>query len=102
MQKIIEKATQAAREIREIGVLAVRAFINRMFYLHIVTATEQQADGFHVYEYEGVPSVEPGMFVVRFRHRFNGEVRTSQRLRMTHREWLGFVDILKRAHSTSA
>lgn len=102
MQKIIENAAQAARGIREIGALAVRALLNWMFHSHLVTATEQNADGFHVYEYEGVPSVEPGMFVVRFRHRFNGTVCASQRLRMTHREWLGFVDILKRANKTAA
>jgi hypothetical protein len=102
MQKINESVSHAVREIREIGALVMRAIINSLFHSHIVTATEQRADGFHLFEYEGVPSVEPGMFVVRFRHRFNGEVCASKKLRMPHREWLSFIDTLKRANSTVA
>ncbi|WP_425953194.1 hypothetical protein [Ralstonia pseudosolanacearum] len=67
--------------------LALRAFMNWMFRSEVVTAKNQDPNGFNIYEYEGVPSVTPGFFIVKFRHVVNGEERTKRRIRMTDREW---------------
>ncbi|HIH2751029.1 TPA: hypothetical protein ACYLN4_006855 [Burkholderia lata] len=82
-------------EFFELTKLAIRAFINWMFHSKLVTATEEDHRGFHLYGYEGTPSVTPGFFVVRFRHVENGMVVANKKLRMTEQEWGDTVALIE-------
>ena len=90
------------KEFLQLSKLAAAAFINWMFRSHLVTATETNGDGFHLYHYEGTPSVTPGFFIVRYRHVFNGEVKARHRLRMTEHEWAETVDMMEQRKQEAA
>ncbi|WP_432263172.1 hypothetical protein [Cupriavidus sp. TMH.W2] len=67
--------------------MVLLAFRNWMFRSQVVTTTHQDPKGFNIYEYEGIPSVTPGFFIVKFCHVLNGEVQARHRIRMTDVEW---------------
>jgi hypothetical protein len=79
--------------------LIALAIFNAMFRSKSMTNRLQRADGFHVLEYEGKPSVVPGLVVVKLNHRINGELQPAKRWKTSEQGWQQICQGIQTPHS---